>query len=389
MNGRLFVAPRRIVSGIHYMKHLLPCVALCSLAVTGLHATDDLPALKDLFAGKFLIGTAIGADVVMQPGHPLRPLVEKHFNAITPGNLLKWGPYNPQPGEYNEADAEAFFAYGRAHKQFIVGHCLFWHSQTPRWVFEDGKGGQASRDLLLRRMRERVRHLSKLYGDRTDAWDVINETFLDDGTLRNSPFTRILGPDFVAEAFRLAQEELPASVRLIYNDYNMEAPGKIEAVVKMIHDLRAKGLRIDAVGSQAHWRLETPTIAEIERSIVALHDTGVKVHFTELDVEVLPRTVNGAEVSARASLTPESNPYTTGLPAEIQKKLAKRYADLFALFLKHADAIDRVTFWGVTDRDSWLNNWPVRGRTNYPLLFDRDGRPKPAFHAVAATASRQ
>ncbi len=370
------------------MKHSWSCIALFSVVVTGLLAADDLPALKDLFAGKFLIGTAIGADVVMQPGHPLRPLMEKHFNAITPGNLLKWGPYNPQPGEYNEAAAEAYFAYGRANKQYIVGHCLFWHNQTARWVFDDGKGGQASRELLLQRMRERVRHVAKLYGDRTDAWDVVNETYLDDGTLRISPFTRILGPDFVGEAFRIAQEELPATVKLIYNDYNMEAPAKIESVVKMIHDLRARGLRIDAVGSQAHWRLATPTIAEIEHSIVALHDAGVKVHFTELDIEVLPRNVSGAEVTARAAPTAENNPYAAGLPPEIQAKLAKRYADIFALFLKHADAIDRVTFWGVTDGDSWLNNWPVRGRTNHPLLFDRAGRPKPAFHAVAAAAKK-
>lgn len=363
----------------------LLCV-LC-FATAGLAAAADLPALKDVIAGKFHVGAAIGGDVAMQADNRLRPLLEKHFDSITPGNLLKWGVYNPKPGEYNDAAAEAFFAYGKAHQFYVVGHCLFWHSQTAPWVFQDEKGGQVSREVLLQRMRERVRRMARLYGDRTDAWDVVNEAIMENGSLRHSPFNKILGADFIPEAFRIANEELPASVALLYNDYNMEYPGRIATVVKMIHDLRAQGLRIDAVGSQAHWRLETPTIGEIERSIVACRDAGVKVHFTELDIEMLPRNFTGADVSQRQKSTPENNPYTAGLPPEAQEKLARRYADIFALFLKHADVVERVTFWGVTDGDSWLNNWPVRGRTNHPLLFDRAGHPKPAFHAVVKAAS--
>lgn len=362
---------------------LLP---LGAFAATAVGAADDLPALKDLFAGKFHLGAAISGEVALQADNRLRPLVEKHFDSITPDNLLKWGVYNPKPGEYNDAAAEAFFAYGKANHQYVVGHCLFWHSQTAPWVFKDDKGGEVSRELLLQRMRERVRRLAKLYGDRTNAWDVVNEAIMEDGTLRNSAFHRIIGPDFVAEAFRIAQEELPASVALLYNDYNMENPRRIEAVVKLVHDLRAQGRRIDAVGSQAHWRLATPTIAQIEQSIIAFRDAGVKVHFTELDIEMLPRNVSGADVSQRQQSTPENNPYTAGLPPELQGQLAQRYANIFALFLKHADVVERVTFWGVTDGDSWLNNWPGPGRTNHPLLFDRAGQPKPAFHAVVKVA---
>jgi endo-1,4-beta-xylanase len=369
------------------MKLLLPLLALGAFT-TGLRAVDAQPALKDLFAGKFLIGAAIDQHMAANPGHPAHALILRHFNSITSTNLLKWEPYNPRPGVYEEAPADAFVGFGTAHGMDIVGHCLFWHQQTPAWVFEDGKGGPASRELLLQRMRERVRHLAQRFDARIGTWDVINETFEDSGKLRNSPFTRILGADFIPEAFRIAQEELPASVRLIYNDYNMEAPGKVAAVVQMVRDLRARGLRIDIVGSQAHWRLTTPTIEQIERSIIAFRDAGVKVHFTELDIEVLPRNVNGAEITMRERRTAENDPYTKGLPPDIQEKLAKRYADIFALFLKYSDVIERVTFWGVTDADSWLNNWPVRGRTNHPLLFDREGRPKPAFQAVVAVAEK-
>jgi endo-1,4-beta-xylanase len=367
---------------------LFPVLCALPLALSAATA-DSSPSLKEVFTGKFLIGAALGATVAQEPGHRLRPLVEKHFNSLVSTNLMKWGPYNPTPGEYNDTPAEAFFTYGRSLDQYMVGHCLFWHAQTPKWVFEGDQGQPATRDLLLQRMRERVQRVAKLYGSRTDAWDVVNEAIVEDGSLRNSPFSRILGSDWIVDAFRLANEELPKNITLLYNDYNMETPGRLASVVKLVHDLRAKGLRIEAVGSQAHWRLETPTIAEIEASIVALSDAGVKVHFTELDIEVLPRTAAGAEISMREQRTPENDPYTKGLPPEIQAKLARRYADLFTLFLKHADTIERVTFWGVTDGDSWLNGWPVRGRTNHPLLFDRDGQPKPAFDAVVEAAKKQ
>ncbi len=349
-------------------------------------ASAQEPALKDVFAGKFLIGAALNTNIATNPQHPARALVEKHFNSISPANLLKWGPYNPEPGTFREAPVESFLGIGETHRQHILGHTLFWHQQTPKWVFEDLEGRQLTREALLARMRERVRHVAQRHGDRIPTWDVVNETYLDDGALRDSSFTKILGADFVAEAFRIAQEELPPGTELLYNDYNMFAPGKRAAVVKMIHDLRAKGLRIDGVGMQGHWRLETPAIAEIEASIVAFRDAGVKVHITELDIEVLPRDrdIVGADLNQRSLLTPQNNPYTDGLPSEIQERLARRYGEIFTLFLKHSDVIERVTFWGVTDGDSWLNNWPVRGRTNHPLLFDRDGCPKPAFYAVLA-----
>jgi endo-1,4-beta-xylanase len=135
---------------------------------------------------------------------------------------------------------------------------------------------------------------------------------------------------------------------------------------------------------QGHFSLDSPDINEIEASIEAFASTGLRVHITELDVDVLPsRWSRSAEISNRADYAEELNPYTEGLPPEVDDKLTKRYEDLFKLFLKHRDKIDRVTFWGTTDAQSWKNNFPVRGRTNYPLLFDRERKPKNAYFAVA------
>lgn len=344
--------------------------------------------LKDAYVPHFLMGAALHTPIIMEHDHPARALIVPHFNSITPGNALKWGPFNPKPGVYEYAPVDAFVAYGEAHGLHLVGHTLFWHQQTPAWVFQDDAGRQISREALLARMRERVDLLAKRYGARIHLWDVVNETYEDDGSLRDSPWTRILGEDFVREAFRMSAEAFPASVKLIYNDYSMFRPGRRDAVLGMVRDLQARGIRIDGIGMQGHWGIDSPSIEAIEEAIVAFASTGLRVHITELDVDPLPRSPDmfGADLNKRAKRSAENDPYTAELPADIQEKLAKRYGEIFALFVKHADKIDRVTFWGVTDADSWLNHFPVPGRTNHPLLFDRKNNPKPALQAVLDAA---
>ena len=367
-------------------------LALALSTVSCAFSAQAAPAtLREAFADHFLVGAALRTDIITEADHPARALVTRHFGSVTAANAMKWGPFNPKPGEYVFEPADALVAFAEANGMQVIGHTLFWHQQTPAWVFQDETGAPISREALLQRMRERVQLLARRYGSRIHLWDVVNETFNDDGSLRDSPWTRILGADFVPEAFRIAAEELPADVQLIYNDYSMFNPGRRDAAVKMVHDLRARGIRIDGIGMQGHWGLDFPRIEQAEAAIVAFAAAGMRVHITELDVDVLPRSPDmfGADLNKRAQLSPENNPYTDGLPAEMQEKLARRYAEIFALFVKHADKIDRVTFWGVTDGDSWLNGFPVRGRTNHPLLFDRENKPKPALDAVlGVTAGR-
>ena len=188
--------------------------------------------------------------------------------------------------------------------------------------------------------------------------------------MRKSPWQVGIGDDYVAKAFEFAHEADP-DAELYYNDFNLEKPTKRAGVITLVRDLQARKLRIDGIGNQAHWRLETPTIDEIDQALVELHGTGLKVMYSELDINLLPNTPRGADPAT-------ANPYANGLPDDIQQQLARRYADVFGVFLKHRDAVTRVTFWGLTDADSWLN----RGRANYPLLWDRQRQPKPAFAAV-------
>lgn len=345
----------------------------------------DMPSLKTKFKGCFLIGAALHGQLFAEEGRATAELAVQQFNSVSSTNMLKWGPFNPKPGQFNHELADDYVAFGNKHDMYVVGHVLFWHAQTPKWVFEDESGRPLNREQLLERMRQRVQHVAQRYGNRIDAWDVVNEAIMDNGQLRDSPWTRIIGDDFIEQAFRIAGDELPADVELIYNDYSMTGKLKRDAVVRMIGELKDKGVRIDGVGMQGHWAISRPSIQDIESSIIAFHKAGVDVHITELDIDVLPRKAemyDGADVGLKLQQDPSMDPYQTGLPQAIQQDLADRYAAIFRLFLKHQDKIKRVTFWGTTDATSWLNNWPIKGRTSYPLLFDRLGKPKPAFWAV-------
>jgi endo-1,4-beta-xylanase len=347
------------------------------------------PALRDVFQQDFLVGAALNASqfTPSEKENPEAALIRRQFNSITPENALKWGEIHPEPNRYNFRSADDYVAFGVKNKMAIIGHNLIWHNQTPRWVFEDAKGQPVDRDTLLQRMREHILTVVGRYKGKIQGWDVVNEAVDDDGSLRKSGWFNILGEDYLVKAFQFAHEADPAA-QLYYNEYSMENTAKGRGVLALIKKLQAAGVPVAAVGMQGHYSLTWPAIKDVDWTIDQLARLGVKVMITELDVDVLPspwKSVS-AEVSKTFQARPEMNPYTNGLPDSVQQALARRYADLFAEFVKHRSQITRVTFWGVTDGDSWLNNWPIGGRASYPLLFDRQGRPKPAFESVIATA---
>jgi endo-1,4-beta-xylanase len=290
----------------------------------------------------------------------------------------------PVEGEFDFSLADQFVKFGEKNKMFIIGHTLIWHSQTPRWFFTDDKGQQVSKEVLIERMHKHIATLVGRYKGRVKGWDVVNEAINDDGSYRESPFYKIIGKDFIKLAFQFAHEADP-DAQLYYNDYNMAMQGKREGVVKMVSELKQAGLRIDAIGMQSHLGLDFPTVTEFEKSILAFSSLGVKVMMTELDLSILPSPWNngGANVSDKAEYQEKMNPYKKGIPADKYAEWEKVYLSFFKLFLKHQDKISRVTLWGLSDADSWKNDWPIRGRTDYPLLFDRNHQPKPIVAKIA------
>jgi endo-1,4-beta-xylanase len=298
---------------------------------------------------------------------------------------LKWASVHPLPDRYDFAGPDLYVAFGEKYHMFVIGHTLIWHNQTPGWVFVDEQQRPLDRETLLRRMRDHIHTVVSRYKGRIKGWDVVNEALNEDGTLRQSPWMKIIGEDYLVKAFQFAHEADPEA-QLYYNDYSLENEAKRNGAIQLIRKLQAAGVPVYAVGLQGHDKMDWPTVEQQDATIAAFAKLGIKVNVTELDIDVLPRAnrSQGAEVTATAEMQAALNPYANGLPDSVQKSLAQRYADLFRVFVKHRNVIDRVTFWGVTDGDSWLNNWPVRGRTSYPLLFDRRGQPKPAFAAVMA-----
>jgi len=365
---------------------LTKSVAIVFLAVGAAHA-QTAATLKDAYEGVFRIGAALNPAQFEERDPRGNPIIAAQFDTISPENVLKWGLVHPRPDGYNFDAADRYVAFGEKHKMFIVGHCLVWHSQTPRWVFEDDQGKPLGRAALLERMRAHIRTVVGRYKGRIHGWDVVNEALNEDGTMRQSPWYRIIGEDYLLKAFQFAHEADPQA-ELYYNDYSLENEAKRKGALDLIRNLKVAGASVTAIGLQDHNHMDSPTASQEAQTIEAFAALGVRVNISELDVDVLPRTTrqNTADISATAAPAGNSNPYPNGLPDEMQQALAKRYAELFDVFVQHRDVIGRVTFWGVTDGDSWLNNFPTRGRTNYPLLFDRQGKAKPAFNTVLRIA---
>ncbi len=365
-------------------RHLLAMggTTAALVAAAKLQAAEKAAAatgLKEAYKDDFLIGAALSARIIRAQDPKLAALINKDFNSITPENCMKWGEVRNEDGSWKWQDADAFVEFGSKHNLHMVGHTLGWHSQIPDSVFKNKDGSYISKDELAKKQKEHITTIVERYKGKLAAWDVVNEAVGDDGKMRDSHWYKIMGDDFLLNAFNLAHEVDPKA-HLMYNDYNNERADKRQVTIEMLKRLQKRGAPIHGLGMQAHVGLET-NMQDFEDSILAYSALGLKIHLTELDIDVLPSVWNlpVAEISTRFEYKPERDPYIKGLPKEIDEKLAKAYEALFKILIKHRDKVDRVTFWGVSDDASWLNDFPIKGRTNYPLLFDRQQQPKAAY----------
>ena len=342
-------------------------------------------SLKSTFKKDFLIGAALNAAQIEEKDLKSAVLIPQQFSAITPENCMKSGIIHPAWDTYNFELADKLVEYGKKHHIKVNGHTLIWHSQLPSFV-----RNMHDADSVKQFFNNHIKTVASRYDGKVYSWDVVNEALEDNGTLRKSIFLEKLGENYIVEAFRLAQQASPKA-ELYYNDYNIEQPAKRAGAIALIKKIQAAGVRIDGVGIQGHWRINHIPLKEIEESINAFAALGIKVMFTELDLGVLPNPwdKDAADVNQTATYSKKMNPYPNGLPDSVQTQLATSYEELFTLFLKHKNKISRITFWGVYDGQSWLNGWPIKGRTNYPLLFDRSFEPKPAFFNIIALKQKQ
>lgn len=328
--------------------------------------------LKDYYQPFFPIGVAVTPYQLKDSAQ--RHLILKHFNSVTAENAMKMGPIHPEENKYFWNDADAIVNFATENGLKVRGHTLCWHNQTPKWIFYDKDGKLVSKNVLLARLKDHINQVVKRYKGKIYAWDVVNEAVSDDPKefLRNSLWYQICGENFIAEAFKYAHEADPKAV-LFYNDYNTESPGKREKILRLIKKLLVAKVPIHAIGLQGHWSINGPSKAALQESIQEYANLGVMVQVTEMDISVYPD-----QASSKLADSVKQN----GLSKILADKQVTKYDELFSVFRQFKTKITGVTFWNLSDRSSWLDNFPIRGRKNYPLLFDQNLQPKAAYWKV-------
>ncbi|OCX54887.1 1,4-beta-xylanase [Mucilaginibacter sp. PPCGB 2223] len=339
-------------------------------AVAQQKIVDNSKGLKDYYKNYFPIGVAVNVQALTQ----YKSLILSQFNSITPENAMKMAPIHPQENRYSWRDADSIVSFAQSHGLRVRGHNLCWHEQTPYWLFKDSTGGRVTKEVLLKRLHDHIQTVVSRYKGKIYAWDVVNEAIDDDSTrfLRNSLWYQICGDEFIIKAFEWAHEADPKAI-LFYNDYNTERPEKRERVYKLLKMLVDRHVPINAVGIQAHWSVYEPTVSDLKKTIEQFSSLGLKVQVTELDVSIYPW-----EKERRAKRPGESDTLTP----ELEQKQLEKYTEVFKIFRQYKKVITGVTFWNVCDQFTWLDQYPVPGRKNYPLLFDVNQQPKKAYWGV-------
>jgi endo-1,4-beta-xylanase len=324
---------------------------------------DDSKGLKDYYRNYFTMGVAV-APSSLEGDEGV--LIKKHFGSLTAENAMKMGPIHPNENTYNWEPADKIVNFAQDNGMKMRGHTLCWHNQVPAWLFVDG-GGKPSKELLLKRLKDHITAVVGRYKGKIYAWDVVNEAIDDDDAkfLRESDWSSICGEDFIVKAFEYAHEADPNAL-LFYNDYNTEQPAKREKIYNLLKKLLDAKVPVHGVGLQGHWSINDPSSTELANSIEKFASLGVQVQITELDVSVYEW----------------GKTETPGFTAEREQKQLEQYKMIFEVLRKHKTSLTGVTFWNISDKSSWLDNFPVKGRKNYPLLFDENLKPKKAYWEV-------
>ena len=349
-------------------------ISSCSSTRNAHHSTAvSNKGLKDYYQSYFPIGVAVSPHALISDESGL---IKLNFNSLTPENDMKMETIHPKELVYNWKTADAIVAYAQQNNMKVRGHTLIWHNQVPDWIFKDAKTGkQVTKEVLLQRMKEHIFTVVSRYKGSIYAWDVVNEAISDNPKefYRNSKYFEICGEEFIFKAFQWAHEADPNAV-LFYNDYNEISATKRAKIIILINKLKASGIPINAIGLQSHWAVDQPSKEQLEATLNDFSKLGLKLQITELDISVYPK-----EHQAREKREEDLD---TSFSAAKEEKQMEQFKMCFGLFRKYKEYISGVSFWNISDRQSWLDNFPVQNRKDYPLLFDRNLVHKKAYWEV-------
>ncbi|MFW6007487.1 MAG: endo-1,4-beta-xylanase [Halanaerobiales bacterium] len=324
---------------------------------------NEIKSLAKSYEKYFKIGTCISNYSI--ENH--QKLLKKHFNSFTCENAMKPENMQPKPGIYNFKKADDLIDEIKGENNKIRGHTLVWHNQIPEWFFLDVKENYVSKKTLLERMKIHIKNVVSHYKDRVYCWDVVNEAIEDedeDRIYRKNRWYKICGKEYIEEAFKYTRKVDPEA-KLLYNDYNAVESKKRDKIYKLLQDMIERKIPVDGVGIQGHWNIYSPSPDKIKKAIEKYASLGLDIEITELDLSVY------GEDDKRNDLKKPT--------PEMRKKQEQRYIDIFRIFREYSKHISNVTFWGTADDHTWKDNFPVKGRKDWPLLFDEDHNPKPAL----------
>ncbi|WP_418459854.1 bifunctional endo-1,4-beta-xylanase/feruloyl esterase [Bacteroides sp.] len=361
------------------MKHLFK-ISLCALAFTiGANngfAQSGETGLKDAYKDYFSIGVAVNMRNIANPEQIA--IIKKDFNSITAENDMKPQHTEPAYGQFNWENADKIANFCRSNGIKLRGHCLMWHAQIGEWMYKDEKGNLVSKEKLFQNMKHHITAIVERYKDVIYAWDVVNEAISDGGwqggrrgmgeqpsPYRNSPLYQIAGDEFIKKAFIYAREADP-NVLLFYNDYNAADPGKRDRIYNMVKSMKEEGVPIDGIGMQGHYNVYGPSMEDVDAALTKYSTIVKHIHITELDIRA------NQEMGGQLNFSRDG-----GNISQVVKTLQEdQYARLFKVLRKHKDVVDNVTFWNLSDRDSWL------GARNYPLPYDENYKPKRVYSII-------
>ncbi|WP_101690188.1 bifunctional endo-1,4-beta-xylanase/feruloyl esterase [Dysgonomonas massiliensis] len=356
-------------------KFTLCALAFAMGANTG-SAQNDGGGLKDAYKDYFSVGVAVNMRNISTPEQIA--IIKKDFNSITAENDMKPELIQPTRGEFNWENADKIADFCRSNGIKLRGHCLMWHSQIGKWMYQDEKGNLVSKEKLFENMKQHITAIVKRYKDVIYAWDVVNEAISDgvrqggwpgmdqhSGPYRNSPLYKIAGDEFIKKAFIYAREADP-DVLLFYNDYNAADPGKRDRIYNMVKSMKEEGVPIDGIGMQGHYNVYGPSMEDVDAALTKYSTIVKHIHITELDIRA------NEEMGGQLNFSRDG-----GDISPVVKTLQEdQYSRLFRVLRKHKDVVKNVTFWNLSDRDSWL------GVRNYPLPYDENYKPKPVYTLI-------
>ncbi len=357
-------------------KILLICAAAAVLS-SCTTADERIPSLYESYSNYFPIGVSVGRSELRSVTDTT--FIIKHFNSLTPSEMMQPDKIHPRADRWRWRLPDELVDFAERNNKQVRGYCLLQYDKMPDWMYFDGER-VTSRDSLYSRIKQHITTIMKRYQGKIKCWDVVSCAVADDTSLilrQNTWMHQIAGDDYVEYAFRCAHEA-DSTALLFYSDYNLNRPDKLERTCKLIKSLKDKGVHIDGVGMHGHWSIYEPTVAQLDTAISRFRALGLQVHITQLDVSFYKW-----ERFRNRRLRPNE---TVIISDSIKTVQAQQYTNIFQTLRRNADVVKSVTFWGIDDRHSWLNNYPVRGRRNYPLLFDSYRTPKQVFYQICEDA---